>query len=245
MGFWQQKYQYGKYVQVSRHISFHSSIFHAFTRGHGRPCQKKKGVIGILKLLWTLGERSLSVFFKIFDCQILPMLTYGAEIWGLDADLMIIERIHLFALKRFLNTRLRTPNVLVYGETGRYPLSVFIYTQCISYWLKLLRMPDHRLPVKSYKMSLNLHNLNKKTWASSVCYLLYSFGYGFVWENQGVGRPALFLRQFKLRLKDCWNQDWHSKLSARDNLSLSEDRYSFYRSFKSSLVLSSYQTSPT
>ena len=65
------------------------------------------------------------------------MLNYGAEVWGLNCDIKIIERVHLFALKRFLNVSIRTPNDLVYGETGRYPLYVNIYVKCIKYWLKI------------------------------------------------------------------------------------------------------------
>ena len=101
------------------------------------------------------------------------MLSYGAGVWGLDADTTPIERIHLFALKRFLNTSLRTPNVIIYGETGRYPLFVNIYVKCIKFWLRILKMPPHRLPFKAYRKLLDLHEQNKKTWASSVCYMLY------------------------------------------------------------------------
>ena len=48
------------------------------------------------------------------------MLNYDSEVLGLDADHTPIETVHLFALKRFLNTILRTPNLMAYGETGRY-----------------------------------------------------------------------------------------------------------------------------
>ena len=81
----------------------------------------KKGVIGILKLLWTLAEQSPTLFFRLFDCQIQPMLTYGAEVWGIMADHSTIERVHLFAIKRLLNVSTRTPSTLVYGETGEIP----------------------------------------------------------------------------------------------------------------------------
>ena len=42
------------------------------------------------------------VFFKLFDSQIQPILTYGAEIWGLvELDNQeVIERIHLFTPPR-------------------------------------------------------------------------------------------------------------------------------------------------
>ena len=80
------------------------------------------------------------------------------------ADYTIIERVHLFAIKRFLNVSTRTPSALVYGETGRYPLYVNTYTTCIKYWLNLVRMPDNRLPSKSYKMFYDLHCKNKNNW---------------------------------------------------------------------------------
>ena len=79
----------------------------------------KKGVICIFKLLWSIRERPPSIFFKLFDAQVQTMLSYGAEVWGLDVDTTLIERIHLFALKRVLNTGLRTPSVMIYGKTGR------------------------------------------------------------------------------------------------------------------------------
>ena len=64
--------------------------------------------------------------YKLYGSGLLPAATYGAEVWGLEADLKIIESVHLFALKSFLNVSDRTSTVLVYGETGRYPLFVNI-----------------------------------------------------------------------------------------------------------------------
>ena len=123
----------------------------------------KKGFICILKMLWSLGERSPSVFFKLFDRQIQSMLNYGSEVWGLDADHTPIERVHLFALKRFLNTSLHTLNLMVYSKTGRYPLFVNIYVKCIKFWLSILKMPPCCLQFKVYKMLLHLHEQNKRT----------------------------------------------------------------------------------
>ena len=75
----------------------------------------RKGVLGILRLLWRLGDQCPKLFFKLFDCQIQPKLTYGSEVWGIMADYSVIERVHLFAIKRFLNINTRTPSALVYG----------------------------------------------------------------------------------------------------------------------------------
>ena len=73
----------------------------------------KIGVVNILKLLWSLGERSPSIFFKLFDVQIQPILNYGAEVWGLEADLKVVERIHLFCTKEIFECK--QPNSECYG----------------------------------------------------------------------------------------------------------------------------------
>ena len=173
-------------------------------------CRAKKGVIGILRLLWSLGNQSPQMFFKLFDCQIQPILTYGSEVWGLAADHTIIERIHLFAIKRFLNVSIRTPNALVYGETGRYRLYINVYVHSIKYWLTITRMHEDRIPRKSYKMLYNLHCINKNNWASAVCFTLYRHGFGFVWEHQGVADIKTFLVEFRQRLIDCYAQSWNN-----------------------------------
>jgi hypothetical protein len=186
----------------------------------------KTGIFGILKVLWTLENQSHKLFFKLFDAQIQPILTYGAEVWGLSADLSIIERSHLFAIKRLLNVSAKTPNILIYSESGRYPLYVNIYLNCIKYWLKLLQLPENRLPLKSYKMLFSLHCNNKNNWVSKICFTLYRYGFGHVWENQGVENVRGFSNAFKQRLIDCFQQDWHNDLTTKD-------RYAFYSSFKS------------
>ena len=93
----------------------------------------RNGAFGILKLLWSLRENCSKPFFKPFDCQIQPMLTYGAEAWALIADHTVIERVHLFTIKRLFNISAKTPSALVYGEAGRYPLYIQTYTKCIKY----------------------------------------------------------------------------------------------------------------
>ena len=103
-----------KIVNVYKYLGVHLPTRLSFSHALNDMSQRaKKGVICIFKLLWSIGERSPSIFFELFDAEIQPMLNYGAEVGGgLDADTTPIERIQLFALKRFLNTSLRTPNVM-------------------------------------------------------------------------------------------------------------------------------------
>ena len=185
----------------------------------------KRGVYNILRFLWSLGENNPTLFFKMFDTQIQPILTYGSEVWGLTADHKPIETIHLLAIKRLLNVSIKTPNTLVYCETGRYPLYIITFTKAIKYWLKLTRMNNERIPKKSYNMLLKLHNNEKKNWLSKVRSTLYKYGFGHVWENGGVQNVNNFVISFKQRLFDCHIQDLDSAV-------MSKERFQFYSSFR-------------
>ena len=169
----------------------------------------------------------------MFDAQIQPILGYGAEVWGLISNLDVIERVHTFALKRFLNVSIRTPNALVYGELGRFPLYINMYIRTIKYWLRILKMPEYRLPLKAYKMLFFLHRQNRNTWASSICFFLYKYGFQEVWENQGVGNERNFLKELRNRLILGFKEQWSVLLSE-------SERFSCFRTFKSSIYLSPY-----
>ena len=81
----------------------------------------QKSTIEILATLNRIDCNSAEIFFKLFDAQVVPTLLYGAELWGMD-KFDQTEKVHLCACKRFLHMLDKTPNEIVYGEVGRYPL---------------------------------------------------------------------------------------------------------------------------
>ena len=193
----------------------------------------KKAVISILKLLYRLDCTSFKIFCRLFDTKVQSILQYGAEIWAFENTTDEIEKVHLFAMKRFLNVANCTPNDLVYGDLGRYPIYLNSYMKCIKYWLKLTRMDEYRLPYKAYKMLYNLDNSGKKTWATNVRQYLYTYGFAYVWDNQGVGNIAGFLHCFKQRIIDCRWQNWHEHVHT-------SDRFTPYAWFKNTHEIESY-----
>ena len=82
-------------------------------------------------------------------------------------------------------------------------------------------------------MLLVLHYQNKETLVYHVMMTLHKYGFGIVWECQGVGDVRAFLKEFKLRLIDNFMQDWHYKIN-------SSDRFEPYNLFKTSLIQSNY-----
>jgi hypothetical protein len=61
----------------------------------------------------------------ISDKIIIPMLTYGSEIWGYE-NIDILEKVHVKFCKLLLNLKTST-TIYIYGEIGRYPLNIHMF----------------------------------------------------------------------------------------------------------------------
>jgi len=66
--------------------------------------------------------------FKLFDSMIVPILTYGSEIWEFK-EAEEIERIQIQFCKCFLGVNSTVNNAMVLGECGRLPLSIVYHTK--------------------------------------------------------------------------------------------------------------------
>ena len=139
----------------------------------------------------------------------------------------------MFALKRLLGVGHMTPNNMIYGDTARYPLYINAYVCAMRYWLKITRMNEKRLPYKAYLMLLHLDEQGKSNWVTKIRTTLFSFGFGYVWQNKGVQEVSLFIRYFRQRLIDNRWQDWKSRTDA-------SDRFNLYRQFKTNHVQAVY-----
>ena len=136
-------------------------------------------------------------------------------------------------LKKFLSVDVRTPNDLVYGETGRYPIYVNSAVQCLRYWLKLIEMDLSRIPKKAYAMLYDLDIKGEKNWVTDIRICLLENGFGDVWLNQGVGSIDRFIKAFRQRLIDCNWQRWNDHIQT-------SDRFNVYRSFSCTHELKPY-----
>ena len=94
-------------------------------------------------------------------------------------------------------------------------------------------MQESRYPKQCYFMLKQLDEVGRKTWASSVRELLFSYGFGYVWITHEVGDENNFILQFKQRVIDGCLQKWRSDV---DNSSKAEH----YKCFKSVLDVESY-----
>ena len=78
------------------------------------------------------------------------MLTYGSEIWGYE-NIDILEKVHVKFCKLLLNLKTSTPNFMLYGELGRYPLNITVKLNILSFWSKLIDGKQSKLSSLIYR----------------------------------------------------------------------------------------------
>ena len=162
-------------------------------------------------------DYSFKTACEIFDKCILPILTYGSEVWGPYAN-ELIECVHNKFCKLQLGVGASTPTPAVLGECGRDRIYVSCVIKCIKYWLKLISVPTDSLLGASYSFLYNQTKLGKVNWASDVKHILLKYGFGWAWENQFVQHESLFIKMFSDRVKDCELQQWKSDVNSMSKL---------------------------
>ena len=116
-----------------------------------------RAMFALLKKCNTL-NLPVDIILDLFDKTIAPILTYGCEIWGFD-QLDMLQKLQLKFYKIVLKLRMSTPSVMVFGETGHYPLWVKIKVRVLMYWFKLISVDNAgKLTSTVYQLLFTLYN---------------------------------------------------------------------------------------
>ena len=173
----------------------------------------------------------LDIQFELFDKTIIPLLTYGCEVWGYE-KLDLLEKLHLNFCKRVLRLKKSTGSMFIYGELGRYPLPVMVQTKIVNYWCKLINSPNSRLNVLMYNTLHDMYknNVYNSKWLMNVKMILDSCGLTHVF-NEGTNVNQNWLKmKVKRCLEDQFQQKWISEMSSHtlyDNYRNVKDRFMF------------------
>ena len=96
-------------------------------------------------------EFSTTQKYKLFDVLVGSVLNNSAEVWG-NNEAKEIETIHTKFCRWILNVRKSTNLSGLYGELGRYPLSIYRKISMVRFWIKILSSSYNFIPKKMYNM---------------------------------------------------------------------------------------------
>ena len=174
----------------------------------------KKANIAMYNILkkGRLLNLSIQCQYDLFDKIVKPILLYGCEIWGF-CNFEVIEKVHLKFCKLLLKVKKSTPNYMIYGEVGAYPLYCSVKSQMINYWINILCSKNNKLTSILYSLILSKTYIDptfSSNWLNCIKAILDDCGLSYVWISQEM-RNKMWLKNYvKQNLKDQFLQRWKS-----------------------------------
>jgi hypothetical protein len=188
----------------------------------------RRAAYRVLQRCRELHITELDVALALFDNQVLPCLTYGAEVWmpymtclmadPIKAMQAPMERVQLWFLKRFLGLRHSTPSWVVLAEASRAPVYLYALKQVCRLWNKLAGLNDHHLARRVFLDSIQLAKEGVQSWAERVLHVVHRVGACVHPADILQGIVPMPVAQTQFKLKDihqafdagleCWWQLW-------------------------------------
>ena len=193
---------------------FSKGIDHVFFQG-------KRALFNMLSSINNFECMNVNMQLSMFHSLVNPVLCYASEIWGY-AEAKKVETVHLKFLKIILKVRKTTPSCIVYKECNVFPLYLTRLFKLINFWLKVINLDNDNAMKVLYHTSLIIH-ADKPffdipvCWAHQVRKILFTYGFGYIWENQQNGVEKSFSKIFKTRLIDSF---WQSNSGEIESLSI-------------------------
>ena len=178
------------------------------------------------------GNVPIKIMLKIFDVKIMPVLSYGAEIWGVQ-DLANIDAVANRFYRILLRLPANSPIDLARGELGRLSVRPFIYRRVLQYWSKLLDAVPGSSIAEAYRVQFRMAEDKIDCWGLRLKNLMFENGFGNTWIAQNTINCKLFVKQFYERICECDRQIWHWNVNNFGGLRT-------YRIFKNQLTLEPY-----
>ena len=175
--------------------------------------QARKALFGFYRKNRNL-ELHIDCQLKLFDNTIVPILTYGCEIWGYG-DLTTIETVYTGFMKYFLNVKKCTPHSMLYGELGRFPIAITIKKRIISFWSNLLLDKASELSHKLYSVLYNNFNNNQYDfpWLQNVKSILDDVGMSNIWTYKHPQNTIWLSKTVYQKLQGQYRQSWLAALN--------------------------------
>ena len=108
-----------------------------------------------------------------------------------------------------------TPNTILYGELGRYPLTIAVKFRIIGFWHKLINSKSDKISYELYKILLALHETDifHSKWLLSIRNTLHESDKDLTWLSQVA--PVNIAKVVKTKLIENYKEVW--KVSVFEN----------------------------
>jgi len=142
--------------------------------------------------------------FKPATCsaQLFPHLPLFSYFFAFLYCGIIAYKIHIHFCKNILGVKQQTPNACIYGELGRYPLSVIAKERSIKFCTNIMKSDSS--PIQNIYFDLCNH-YNLRSWATRIHSVIDHLGYTTILQDYNVN--INYFPMLKQRLRDQYIQN--------------------------------------
>ena len=172
------------------------------------------------KAMFGLNEKAVNlllppdIHIDLFEKMIAPIFLYGSEVWGYGS----VEPLEIFYrafIKRVLGLNKNTPNCIVYGEAGKYPVIHRVHMRMISFWIKISEGKPTKLSSIIYRLIYKLHmdGSYDSPWLMCIKSILCNSGNRHFWFDQELLTPKTFMKSELLsHFQAQFLQEWDAEI---------------------------------
>ena len=215
---------------------------------------RTKGLRAYFSLKNSIDVTSIdkTAILKLHDSLILPVVSYGCQVWLPRTQLMKcltidskkadkevlsaiaqdpMENLHLSLLKWTLGVRKRTANIPIWGDSGRCPIGIQMMKLLVDFHNRLVLLDDANATHIVRHAFIEQVNLGLE-WYTSVKALSERFDQSAT-RREGSNYPKPNSKLIKSRVEDWFKEKW-------DEARKSSSKLAFYNSIKDELHLEPY-----
>ncbi len=188
-----------------------------------------KAMRAMFKITSTLKSTDIlncSLYIKLFDSMIKPILLYGGQVWSQrllryflkedfgKLDQLPFEQLQNKLCKQALHVGKYSSNLAVRAELGRFPLLITVALHTIKYWVNILKSPD-KIVYAAYQEDVALDKAGQANWATLVRAILARCGLSRAWDTQVVAHPETLFKQVQTALIEQYTNVFFGKLQSK------------------------------
>ena len=172
------------------------------------------------KAMFGLNEKAANlllppdIHIDLFEKMIVPIFLYGSEVWGYG-NVEPLEIFYRAFIKRVLGLKRNTPNSIVYGEVGKYPVVHQVHLRMLSFWIKVSEGKQTKLSSIIYKLIYKLHldGSYDSPWLMCIKNILCNSGNRHFWIDQEHLTPKSFMKsELVLHFQARFLQEWDAEI---------------------------------
>ena len=164
-----------------------------------------------------------TIFSKLYETGVIPILEYASEIWGF-AKHHNCDQVQYKAIRYFLGVHRFTPVAGLIGDIGWVNTRDRRRTCIIKYWNKLVKMKSSRLTKKVFNWDFQISS-SSNNWNSYVNKILNSVNMLSSFYQKKLININEYKNRLQINAKTQWLDELRSKPKLRTYMTFKDDIY--------------------